>query len=99
MFYTYRQSNSGGSFDIDDEVDRYVIIEANDAEDANDIATDKGIYFDGCVNDMDCSCCGDRWYRASWSDSTELPEICSEPASNSKGVIIYYLDGRVERFS
>lgn len=99
MFYTFRQNNSGGSCDINDEVDVYVVIEANSAHDANSIATDNGIYFDGCYRNRDCSCCGNRWSRADDCDATETPEIYGEPASESTGVIIYYLDGRVERFS
>lgn len=98
MFYTFRQNNSGGSFHIDDEVDVYVVIEATSADDANSIATDNGIYFDGCRTGHDCQCCGDRWRWAYESDATETPEIYGSPASESTGVIIYYLDGRVERF-
>ena len=31
------------------------------------LAEDIGLYFDGVEQGMDCSCCGDRWYRA-WED-------------------------------
>jgi hypothetical protein len=58
-FYCFRQNNSGGQF-IGDVV---INIEADSAEEANEIALDNGIYFDGVEEDKDCECCGDRWYR------------------------------------
>lgn len=100
MFYTYRQNNSGGFFIIDDEVNVYVIIEAASAAEADSIAQDKGIYFDGCESGMDCSCCGDRWIPATWEDDpTETPQIYGGPPSDFRDYVIYYLDGRVERFT
>jgi hypothetical protein len=62
-FFEYRQNNSGGSFDIDDNLTVRVIVEAKDQEQAIQIGENLGIYFDGCDKDMDCPCCGDRWYR------------------------------------
>ena len=58
-FYCFRQNNSGGQF-IGDVV---INIEADSAEEANEIALDNGIYFDGVEEDKDCECCGDRWHR------------------------------------
>lgn len=66
-FYFFNQTNSGGSFDVDNKVCHRVIIEASDDAEAIDIAENIGIYFDGCENGYDCSCCGDRWSRP-WSD-------------------------------
>lgn len=74
MFYTYRQNSSGGSFIVDDNITINVIIEADNAEQANKKAKAIGIYFDGCKQEKDCPCCGDRWYRAS-GDGEENPEI------------------------
>lgn len=34
MFYTYRQNNSGGVFEVNDNVKHYVIIEADSAIEA-----------------------------------------------------------------
>ena len=50
MFYTFTQNNSGGCFDADDEITHFVIIEADNANLANELAELVGIYFDG-VND------------------------------------------------
>lgn len=74
-FYHFRQNNSGGSVVIDDDVAINVIIEANSAEQANRSAQAIGIYFDGCDSGKDCSCCGDRWYKADESDGTAAPSI------------------------
>lgn len=63
-FYDYHQNNSGGSFDVDDKVCHQVVVEAKSADEANEIAMDLGIYFDGCSEGMDCNCCGDRWDEA-----------------------------------
>lgn len=46
-FFTFRQNNSGGIDHIDENLNRYVIIEANDAQHANERAQEIGIYFDG----------------------------------------------------
>jgi hypothetical protein len=71
MYYEFKQNNSGGWFEINDEVSIRVYIEANSASEANEIAETHGIYFDGCAEGTDCDCCGDRWYSASESDGVE----------------------------
>lgn len=53
---------SGGDFVTNDSVAHYVIIEAVNAAQANEIAETIGIYFNGCDAGIDCYCCGDRWY-------------------------------------
>ena len=75
-FYHFSQNNSGGSFDFDEDsgITVHVIIEATDHANANDIAEDAGIYFDGCRDGVDCNCCGDRWYPA-WDDGDENPSV------------------------
>lgn len=70
-FYTFRQNNSGGSF----YGPRYVIVEAGSADEANRIAEDHDVYFNGCMTGMDCSCCGDRWYACDESDACPQPMI------------------------
>jgi hypothetical protein len=80
-FYTFSQSNPGGYFIKNDKISEYVIIQAESAEEANDFAEDVGIYFDGIRKKIDCSCCNDRWYRASeWGgkEKIELDEIMLE---------------------
>lgn len=71
MFFTFIQNNSGGYF----VGEQFVIIEADYAQEANDIALLHGIYFDGVDNGIDCVCCGDRWDKVEDNDATEKPEI------------------------
>ena len=102
LFWTFRQNNSGGTFTVDDSVDKYVIVEALDAEEANEKAKKVGIYFNGCDKGVDCRCCGDRWYRASLWEAYEEPALYGVPVNKFKdyieaGVIIYFLNGEVKR--
>ena len=103
MFYTFSQNNSGGDFIINDKVAEWVIIEADSADEANDIAEGVGIYFDGCENGYDCDCCGDRWYRQYDDEGTETPQIYGRPVVGEghfgylrRNAIIYYKKGVVE---
>lgn len=82
QYFHFSQNNPGGSFDIDDTIAHHVIIQAHYAEEANNIARDIGIYFNGCETGADCSCCGDRWYEA-YGQGTETPLIYdSNPATH-----------------
>lgn len=54
--------------DVDTNVDQNVLIQANSAGEADSIAEDVGLYFNGVEKGSDCECCGDRWIRA-WNDS------------------------------
>lgn len=108
MFFTFHQNNSGGSFHIDHKVTQFVIIEAKNAKQANSIAESIGIYFDGCENDRDCSCCGDRWYRTSDYDGKDKPLLYGEDPSNYKSMFVekrkpycyvHYLDRTVKQYS
>lgn len=74
-FYNFSQNNSGGSFTVNDKLCNNVVIEATSAEEANDIAENLGIYFNGCNTGNDCSCCGDRWYPRNESDKIDIDEI------------------------
>jgi hypothetical protein len=62
QWFVFSQNNSGGSFIVNETVAEWVIIEAFDDNHANRRAEDIGIYFDGVDDDIDCECCGDRWY-------------------------------------
>ena len=75
MFFEFRQNNSGGIF-IQPAIN--VIIEADSAEDANTRAVDFGLYFDGCSDGRDCSCCGDRWYPQWNEDGDKRPSHYGE---------------------
>lgn len=59
--FEFNQNNSGGGFDVDDKVCHRVFIEANNEEEANEKASELGIYFYGVDSGRDCDCCGDRW--------------------------------------
>lgn len=74
MFFRYRQNNSGGSFVTDhgSGISQEVYVEADTPYEADDIAERIGIYFDGFG---DCSCCGNRWYRADDYDVAYRPPI------------------------
>lgn len=79
-FYTFRQNNSGGSFDHfpEDGIGVAVIVEAQNFSQALDRAERIGLYFNGCDTGRDCSCCGDRWSEPWSEDGTERPEIYGE---------------------
>jgi hypothetical protein len=70
-FFSFRQNNSGGSFDTDSKVCQFIFIEAKDSDKADRIATDLGIYFNGVDEGQDCSCCGDRWHPADYPEDEE----------------------------
>jgi hypothetical protein len=107
-FYTFHQNNSGGSFDINDDVACEVIIEATDSDHANSRAESVGIYFNGCADEIDCSCCGDRWSEVRESDGFDEPTIYDEPVlvydpfvgkDNLIYCIIHYLNGKKVKLS
>ena len=78
-YFHFSQNNSGGSFIIDDDVAQHVIVQAYSAKDANQIAENIGIYFNGCDTGADCDCCGDRWSEQ-WmnEEGDETPLIYNE---------------------
>lgn len=111
-FYEYNQNNSGGSFVFDRArgITQYVIIEAEDADQADIRAEEIGLYFNGCDDGIDCSCCGDRWYGA-YGKGDPVPSHYGEPITETlpsfgttfrflkdsePACAIHYLDGRVE---
>ncbi|MEK9748244.1 MAG: hypothetical protein VW443_04740 [Pseudomonadales bacterium] len=72
MWYTFSQNNSGGVWDGP----QYVSVEADTADEANEIAEiHMDIYFDGCHDGSDCPCCGDRWYRVNEHDGDVYPSV------------------------
>jgi len=100
-YFHFSQNNSGGSFDVDDKVAHHVIIQARSPEEANRLAINVGIYFEGCSTGQDCSCCGDRWYPA-YGDGDETPLIYDQDPATHKSMFttpgqpvchVYHLDG------
>lgn len=67
-FFEFKQNNSGGIFDVDDNVCNRVVIEAIDEKHANSI-------FKPMIKNQSysCPCCGDRWYGD--GDVIDLDEI------------------------
>jgi hypothetical protein len=113
MFFTYRQNNSGGSFEEDEKsgIGVTVIVEADNADEANARAKDIGLYFDGAG---DCECCGYRWSEAYPEEvGDEVPSIYGEPIDfdsaegsnisvmgyNYKVMgFVHYKDGQIKTF-
>lgn len=92
-WYCFYQNPSGGEY-IGPE---YILVQANSASDANDLVQNHGVYFDGCDDERDCECCGDRWDRHYHEDySTDSPCVYGEVVGPSDNVKLVYSDGRVE---
>lgn len=106
-FYEFRQNNSGGGFDYDEDrgISVNVFVQAFSADEANRIAEDIGLYFDGTEDGSDCPCCGDRWYEASEYDGMDKPQVYGFDLPSEWGPIkwikdgyetfIHYLDGQI----
>ena len=73
-WFEFDQNNSGGSFDVDENLCHRLFIQARTAEDATVKAEGLGVYFDGCEKGMDC--CGDRWYPL-YGKGLEFPHVYS----------------------
>lgn len=71
-WYVYRQNNPGGKFRAPA---LNVYVQAMSSAVADAMAQEVGLYFDGVDDGEDCSCCGDRWTRAS-----EYLSSADEPA-------------------
>ena len=104
MFYTFSQNNSGGYFvkDHDAGVAEYIIIEANNADDARSRFWDIGEFVDGFRSY--CRCCGDRWSddMIDDDDGTERPEIYGQhvrdfgPTIFREECFLHTIDGKME---
>jgi hypothetical protein len=106
MYYTYRQTHSGGRVTRNATLADYVIIEAESAEQADCRLLALGGYFDGVEAGIDCPCCGDRWQRAArspWPPTAEptiagaLLEHATTMFPEHSGWRLYRLDGSIER--
>lgn len=100
-YFHFSQNNPGGSFDINERVAHHVIIQARSPEEADRIAVNIGIYFDGCSTGQDCNCCGDRWYTA-YGEGDEAPLIYGDNPATHQDMFtkpgqpvchVYHLDG------
>lgn len=107
-FYTFQQNNSGGDYNRDRNVDKFVVVEGNDIADIVDKADAIGIYFDGVDLGRDCECCGDRWSAPYDSDQlTATPKIYGSvldadgsafisQSTKDSNTVIHYADGSVK---
>ena len=96
LFFEYGQNNSGGSFDFDEKrgITHHVIIEADNAKQADIRAESIGLYWNGCDDGRDCPCCGDRWYP-SWGDTgDDEPRLYGQPVAEAKGTLSWMKPGR-----
>lgn len=75
VFYCFGQNNPGGFF----EGAQVLIVEALDPAEAEALAEQAGVYFDGVASGRDCECCGDRWYRDADGFPTLEEAIASIP--------------------
>lgn len=94
MFYTFMQNNSGGYYLRDENVEEVIIIESDNAGNAQDklwaIVEDN--YLESC------ECCGSRWDLFNDDGEYETPMIFGEDASESSySYIVYYADGTKKR--
>lgn len=103
-FYQFTQNNTGGDFQVNDDIAHFVLIEADSYKEANNRAENVGVYFNGCDTGEDCPCCGDRWYELEdYDDNTNEPLIYGSKPNEYNGKMfkkeyrIHYLDGRVEK--
>ena len=101
-WFYFSQNNSGGSFSIDDAagIGPEVWVEAEDVASANDRAETFGVYFDGCYDDTDCPCCGDRWSAVDEHDRDDCPVVYSKYAFDwHDTVYAHALDGTIHRLT
>ena len=107
-FFTFNQNNSGGGFDFDERagIAHYVIVEADSAAAANARAEAIGIYFDH-EYEIDCECCGTRWYEAWEDDGDAVPSIYGTPVQdyfefkfmgNDPEVFVHFADGHFQGY-
>jgi hypothetical protein len=111
-FFTYRQNNTGGSFEYNAEqgISTSVIIEAESADKANEKAEAIGLYWNGVDDQSDCECCGDRWYPTS-DEGDEVPSVYGMPVhlltvknelmkwnKNGYECFVHYADGKIVGF-
>src|SRR5690606_30959326 len=78
-FFTFGQNNSGGR-SLEPAIT--VVIEADNAREAKDIAEAEGLYFNGVEDERDCYCCGDRWDEPWDDEADEVPSLYGKPITD-----------------
>lgn len=98
-WWYFGQNNSGGYFDVDEDVSEYVYIQAASAKEAEKKMEEITLTHSGS-----CECCGDRWYiDADEEEGTDVPARYGRfpPEATSHFVKspnrFHYYDGRVTK--
>lgn len=91
-FYLFDQNNSGGGFDVDEDIAHRVVIEADSEEAAEEKAFSIGIYYNGCDEGRDCECCGDRWYGCEELDLKDLSKGWEKDFESVENYMQYLAD-------
>lgn len=106
MFYTFMQNNVRGEWQESSHIARWMIIEADSANEAWDTLMDIPY-----LEYRYCDCCGDSWYLPDDEDGTDtpminglviaassiLPQNYLKHLDGAEGRI-HYKDGKVESF-
>lgn len=99
MFYKFNQNNSGGAFKkIKGRHAAYVVVEASSKEEASERAKSIGVYFDGCKNGMDCSCCGNRWRPTEDYDALKTGFPWAIVPKDVGDSVVYFSNGETASF-
>ena len=96
-WYEFDQNNSGGSFRLPAQ---RVLIQAVSHEEAIRLAESEGLYWNGCEQGLDCSCCGDRWYPGWNEEGAEEPfPVGTEKGGMQKNVLCDELPEKGQRYT
>jgi hypothetical protein len=98
-FYLFKQNNSGGRYKSNAilGIGPEVWIEAPSACYANIVAFNLGIYFNGVLAGVDCTCCGDRWYMVDEGDAHDMPQPYADYLkSRHPCAYVHYLNGGIK---
>ena len=93
-YFLFRQNNSFGAFDFNENVGVNVVIVAASEREAIEKAEEVGCYWNGVADGYDCECCGDRWIPVPME--VTLDEIEGQftivPQENCDDMIIHFPD-------
>jgi hypothetical protein len=89
-FYEFSQNNSGGSFDVDENVCHRVVIEATSEDHARDILEPMI-----AGQSASCPCCGDRW-TPYYADELNIEKF--KESGYGVGVYSHYADAEKRWF-
>lgn len=94
MFYIFNQNNTGGHFDVDENLCHRLYIEADTKSEAISKAEKLGCYWDGVLRGIDCPCCGVQYDKNATSNTAYTDAVlfkngcevcCSEPSDEYTG--------------